>query len=347
MKYPKNLNKGDYIGICAPSEGITDKIDIKRLDEAIKNIKEMGYKVKETKSVRNNFKGRSTTAKKRAEEFMFLLEDPEVKMIIFAAGGDYLLEMIDYLDLEKIKKLEPKWMQGYSDNTGIEFIFNTNLEIPSIYCDNFKSYAMKPLYQNLKDAIKIAEGKNVIQNSFEKCEDLNKYLEEKDEKKEEENIKKGYNLTKKTKWENLNNEKEINIEGRMIGGCLDVISKIIGTKYDNVKNYTNKYSNDGIIWYLESFSTTSSELTRQLWQLKNSGYFENVNGIIFGRPLFFKEEYETTYDEAIKETLGNLNIPIIYNADIGHLAPQMAIVNGGIMKITSKNGKGTVIFEGK
>lgn len=342
MKYPKNLNKGDYIGICAPSDGITDKIDLEKLDEAIKNIEEMGYKVKETKSVRNNYKGRSATAKKRAEEFMNLLEDPEVKMIIFAAGGDYLLEMIDYLDLEKIKKLEPKWLQGYSDNTGIEFIFNTNLEIPSIYCDNFKSYAMKPLYQNLKDALKIAEGKNIIQNSFKKCEDTNKYLEEK-----EENINKGYNLTKKTKWENLNNEKEINIEGRMIGGCFDVISKIIGTKYDNVKNYINKYNKDGIIWYLESFSSTSSELTRLLWQFKNSGYFENINGIIFGRPLFFKEEYETTYKEAIKEVLGSFDIPIICNADIGHVAPQMAIVNGGLMQIKSKNGKGTVIFEGK
>lgn len=39
---------------------------------------------------------------------------------------------------------------------------------------------------------------------------------------------------------------------------------------------------------------------------------------------------------------GKLNIPIITGADIGHIPPQLAIMQGAILKITSKNGKGTV-----
>ena len=348
MKYPQNLKKGDTIGICAPSGGITKPEKQQRLDEAIKQLQEMDYKVIETESVRKEEKGRSTTAKKRAEEFMQLLENEEVKLIIFATGGDYLVEMLDYLDLEKIKTLEPKWMQGFSDITVIEFLLNTVLEVPSIYCDTIKSYAMKPLYRNLTDAIKIASGEKVTQKSFEKHEKVINDIEQAfavTGAEQMQNPNAGYDLTEKVEWKNIMGEKKIDIQGRMIGGCLDCVQRFFGTKYDNINAYIEKYKQDGIIWYLECFEMSSPELTRILWQMKNAGYFEHVNGIIFGRPLFFREDYETSFNEAVKEVIGDLGIPIICDADIGHVAPQMAIVNGVIMKIVSENGKGEVYYD--
>ena len=121
MNCPESLKKGDTIGICAPSGGLAKPEEQEILDEAIKQLKKLGYKVIETESVR-----------KREKEFMYLLENNQVKFILFATGGDYLFEIFDYLDLEKIKTLKPKWMQGYSDITGIEFLWNTVLDIPSI-----------------------------------------------------------------------------------------------------------------------------------------------------------------------------------------------------------------------
>ena len=55
-----------------------------------------------------------------------------------------------------------------------------------------------------------------------------------------------------------------------------------------------------------------------------------------------REDYEITEDEAILEAIGKLNIPIITGADIGHVPPQLAIMQGAILKITSKDGKGRV-----
>lgn len=348
MKYPKKLKKGDTIGICAPSGGITKIEKQQRLDEAIKQLKKMGYKVIETESVRKEEKGRSATAKQRAKEFMQLLENKEVKLIIFATGGDYLVEMLDYLDLEKIKTLEPKWMQGFSDITIIEFLFNTVLEIPSIYCDTIKSYAMKPLYKNLTDAIKIASGEQVRQQSFEKHEKVINDIEQAfgiEEEEQSQNPNAGYNLTEKTEWKNITGEKKIEVNGRMIGGCLDCVQRFFGTKYDNINTYIEKYKKDGIIWYLECFEMSSPELTRILWQMKNAGYFEYTKCIIFGRPLFYREDYNISFNEAVKKVIGNINIPIITGADIGHVAPQMAIVNGSIMKIISENGKGEIYYD--
>lgn len=333
MRYPENLKKGDTIGICAPSDGISEPKKIEKLNKAIMHLEEMGYKIIETKSVRNSNKGRSNTAEIRAKEFMELWENDDVKLIISATGGDFLCEMLEYLDWEKIKTLKPKWMQGYSDNTGISFLFNTMLEIPTMYCQTIKDYAMRPLHRNLTDALAIEEGKNVIQNSFEKYEGT---------WQGEENPNFTYNLTEKVEWKNICGGKEIVMKGRSIGGCLDSIQCYIGTKYDNVKNYIEKYKNDGIIWFLECFEMGTADLYRFLWQMKNSGYFKYCNGIIFGRPLFIRNDYDISFNQTIIDVLGDLNIPIITNADIGHVPPQLAIVNGAILEITSKDGKGKV-----
>ena len=334
MKYPEFLKKGDIIGICAPSDGIIDKDKILRLNEAIKNLNELGFRVIETESVRKSEKGRSASAKRRAEELMYLLENEDVKLIITATGGDFLIEIFDYLDLEKIKKLKPTWIQGYSNITVIEFIFNNLLEIPSMYCQTAKDYAIKPIFRSLEDSIKLMSGADVVQHSFEKYE--------KEWKSELENINEGYNLTEKVEWKNLNGESKIEFQGRCIGGCFDDIVNLIGTKYDNVRGYIDKYKEDGIIWFLEIFEMKTPEITRNIIQMKNAGYFNNCKGIIFGRPLFITEEYGISYIESIKDGMKNLNIPVIIDADIGHVSPQLAIVNGAILKITSENGKGIV-----
>ena len=155
MNYPDNLKIGDTIGICAPSCGIVKPEKILKLELAKKQLIELGYNVIETESVRTELRGRSATAKKRAEEFMELYKNPNVKLIIFATGGDFLCEMLEYIDLKELEQLKPKWIQGYSDITGLSFIFNTILDIPTMYSQSIKDYAMRPLFRSLKDTLKL------------------------------------------------------------------------------------------------------------------------------------------------------------------------------------------------
>ena len=391
MNYPEKLKKGDTIGICAPSGGIAEKEDILQLELAENQLRKMGYKIIETKSVRKETKGRSASGKERAKEFMELLENEEVKLIIFAAGGDFLIEIFDYLDFEKIKDLKPKWLQGYSDITGISFLFNTILDIPTMYCQTIKDYAMNPLFKNLTDALGIEEGEEIVQKSFEKYEkvvdfresienentendklNLKNNIEEKENTNSLENINdennlkkiegkenreiveiqkeenyleeltKTYELTEKVEWKNVTGEEKIQIKGRSLGGCLDCIKGYIGTKYDKVSEYVERHKKEGLIWFLEVFEMSTPEVYRTLWQMKNAGYFKYCTGIVFGRPLFIREDYETNFNDTVKEALQDLEIPIICDADICHVKPQLAIVNGAILEITSQNGKGTV-----
>ena len=50
------------------------------------------------------------------------------------------------------------------------------------------------------------------------------------------------------------------------------------------------------------------------------------------------------FEEAVLQAIGELDIPIIFDADIGHVPPQMTLINGAIVNIKSKNGKGEVSF---
>jgi muramoyltetrapeptide carboxypeptidase LdcA involved in peptidoglycan recycling len=143
------------------------------------------------------------------------------------------------------------------------------------------------------------------------------------------------------KWENITGDEEIEITGRLIGGCLDVLLNLVGTKYDNTVNFIEKYKEDGIIWYFDNCDLSSEEIIRAFWQLKESGWLKYVNGIVFGRSAT-EDGYYMSFKEAVYESLNYLNVPIIVNADLGHKAPRMTLINGSIATFKSKDGKGSL-----
>jgi muramoyltetrapeptide carboxypeptidase LdcA involved in peptidoglycan recycling len=49
-----------------------------------------------------------------------------------------------------------------------------------------------------------------------------------------------------------------------------------------------------------------------------------------------------SYEEAINRALPD--IPVIYDADIGHTVPSFTLINGAIATLQYRNGKGTIRF---
>jgi muramoyltetrapeptide carboxypeptidase LdcA involved in peptidoglycan recycling len=335
MLYPKFLAKDSIIGVTAPSDGNKKETDFIRLDNAKKQFLSKGYSVIETEHVRFSEKGRSADGKTRAAELMELIDDNNVDWIIAAKGGDYLMEMLSCLDFNRIKE-HPTWFQGFSDNTGITFTVTTNYDIATLYGCNFNDFGMEEWHKCLEDNLSILEGKKVKQTSFDFYED-GFY----DRVTGIEN----YRLDKQIIWRNYNTNGGVTVSGRLIGGCLDVLLNLAGTRFDKTAEFIQKYKDDGILWYLESFALNSDALTRGLWQLKEAGWFQYVKGFLFGRPAFFTPAYDIPYEEAVLSILGELNVPIILEADIGHKPPQMTLMNGAIAVVHSQNGKGSISFE--
>jgi muramoyltetrapeptide carboxypeptidase LdcA involved in peptidoglycan recycling len=337
VQYPKNLQKGYKIGVTATSAGFEEDVDIIRLENGIRHFNTLGYPVIETDNVRKNHKGRSSDGRTRAEELHKLWKDPKVRTIFAACGGDYLMEMLSYVDFDELRT-EPKWLQGFSDTTGILFTITTNLDIATIYSYNFGSFGMENWHCSLTDNVRILEGEELVQHSFAAFQDG--YRERVTGLEE-------FETDSEVEWKIVQpaGAKEVAIRGRAVGGCLDVLLNLVGTRFDKTKEFIQKYKSDKILWFLESFDLNSETLTRGLWQLKEAGWFEHAAGFIFGRPAMYGSSTDTGYEEAVLSVLKELNLPVILNADIGHKPPQLTMINGAIANLSCAGPKGSISFE--
>lgn len=331
MIYPKFIKEKDTIGITAPSAGCKDKIDRDKMLNAKEKIKNLGYEIRLTDNCKISKSIRSTDAITRARELENLYLDNDVKAIICLTGGEFLNEVLSVLRYDIIYN-NPKWIQGYSDPTGLLFTITTNLDIATIYASNFKAFSMQNWHKSLIDNFEILKGNIVTQNNFDLYE--NKQINN-------DTPYEIYNLDTKVNWKSIN-EKEIYIKGRLIGGCLDVLLNIIGTKFDKTKNFIEKYKNDGIIWYFDIYDKTNEDITRAMWQLKEAGWFNHTKAILFGRLIAEKTNIDLSFKQSLIDSLNELNIEIIYDLDLGHVPPRLTLINGALTEITYNNNKGII-----
>lgn len=335
MIIPKYLKAKDTIGVTATSNGIVDELKIKRTKNAALNLRNAGYEVVFTDNVfKADYRGSSSTGIEKAKQFNDLMANDDVSVVFAASGGDYLMEMLEYVDFNQIKKT-PKWFQGYSDNTGLIFPIVTKADVAAIYGCHMPDFGMKPWDKSVTDALGVLEGK------INKLESYDFY---ENDRHEYETGFEGYAKDKPVKWVNGRGEEKIEMSGRLIGGCLDVIAFIIGTQYDGTNEFIEKYKDDGIIWALETFNMEDVTLITHLWQMKNRGYFKNTKGFIFGRELMFQSYIGQNYQDAVMQVIGDLNVPVIFDADIGHKGPQFPLIIGAKAMIQSYDSKGIIEY---
>ena len=310
MIYPEKIKKGDTIGIISPSNGVKSK-KLKKFEKGIEKLNDYGYTVIEDQYVRNTENGVSSSAFNRSVEFDNAIKNKELKALIACSGGDYLIQIMNLIDFNQLKK-NTKWIQGQSDITPLLFYITTKLDIATVYSFNAKSFGDDSVPElMLKNNIEFLNGKTPKQIEYGYKID--------DDKVEQQ-------------WECITKEKEFN--GRLIGGCLDSLKDIIGTKYDCVKKFIKKYQEDGIVWYFDVAEMTNEDILRTMWQFKNAGWFVSCKAILFGRIENEINYTGTTLKDAINYNLFDLYIPIYINTDIGHTDPVHTLINGSIIKVT-------------
>lgn len=337
MKYPNRLKKKGQIGVVAPSSGFTDEKFLTMCENAKIKLEKLGYKINYSNSCFKDTNGRSNTPKIRAEEFYNMYTDNKNDIIISLSGGDYEMEMLDYLDLDKIKKTPKKLFCGFSDNTMLTFVLTTYCDIATVYGHNF--YEMGINHKVIEDYINFLQGKN---NELIEI----KNVEEKDESWKSSLPQLSYNCNYHNDWKIYpHNIKSVNETGMVIGGLLDNLTCICGTKYDKMKKFINKYKEKGFIWYIDICTLNPEEVKRSLWQLKNAGWFEYAKLIMIGRPIRQSDSYGKDYRENMYDELESLKIPIILDVNIGHIAPSYHMYNGAMANVTLKNNFGKIEYK--
>jgi len=333
MLFPDCLKKGDTIGVTATSSGLMNEIDAITLENASKNLGAIGYQIIETENVRKCNKLVSSTGKERAKEFYELYCNSKVKHIIASSGGEFLMEMIPYLDKYSLVGKKPKWVQGYSDTSLLLFYLTTKYNIATVHATNYGGYGRKEIHPAFLKTLEIISSNNPnVQESYEMYESSPIHWQE---GKEFELPK----LDSKVEYKNLYGKNKERIQGRLIGGCMDVLKTIIGTSYDNTQKFCSQFE-EGMVWYLENCEMSVCDLYRTLWQMREAGWFQNAKGFLIGRTLCQKFVHEFSYEDALHDALDELNVPVIYDIDVGHTQLQWTMINGSLADFEFENGKG-------
>lgn len=221
IRYPV-LNENAGIGVTAPSSGVPDVLHT-LVNQASKRLKSDGFSVTCGDTVWTEVKSKSAPSQIRADEFNRMIQDDRLDLIIPPWGGELLIEMLDRVDYERLPE---KWVLGYSDvsalllaitlKTGIATAHGTNLiDLRGEYSD--------PVTAMWQEALETRTGETVIQHSSEK------FQLTWDHDHPSPHV---FHLNEPTEWKTLTLSGEpALIEGRLLGGCIDVIHHLAGTPY--------------------------------------------------------------------------------------------------------------------
>ena len=321
MIFPKYLEKNSTIGITACSAGVLKKID--KYEKSISNVMKSGFNIVETDNVRTAgvVSSDKTT---RARELEELYMNNNVDIVAIASGGDFLYDMLNEIDFSILKD-NIKWLSGSSDPTSLLYILTTNYDIATIYSPcNMSGFSDEELHISYLNYFDIIRGILVKQEK-------NKYRESKSFSDE---------LNMENKW--LNISGDVDETGILIGGCIEVLKDIIGTKFDKTNKFLEKYKKDGYIWYFDVFSMASEDLYKTLLQFKNAGWFKYTKAILIGKVAFPNTFTDLSYEDAIRNALED--IKSVYEFDIGHVKPSFTMINGMKARVVSNDKEGYLDF---
>lgn len=340
VRFPAPLKPGDTIAITAPSTGVPAALHA-HLDCAKQALEQRGFTVLEGECLRTSYKNKSADKTLRARELMSFLTRPDIHAVMPPWGGDLAIEILELLDFSLLSQTQPKWFSGYSDLSTLHFPLTMLAGWATLHGPNLMELGSQQIDQTTQGIWSILEaprGSQVEQYASQYHQD-GPCLGCPD-------AKTGFRLTQPTRWKRLDGlHGNLEIHGRLAGGCLDTLARLAGTRFGNLPLFCEQHQQEGVILYLENVEMNPCELTRALYSLRLHGWFQAVSGILVGRhtaPDASTPEHQSQRD-ALNSALGDLPVPVLYDLDIGHIPPQLSLVNGALAAVYFQDNAGQVV----
>ncbi|MPM78959.1 putative murein peptide carboxypeptidase [bioreactor metagenome] len=150
---PPYLSIGDSIGIVNISSRIY--FSQEHCDSLIEVIRSWGFHIKLGKHLYDSSGGWFPVSdKERAADLQEMIDNPNIRAVIFFRGGYGAVRTLDYLNLMQLRKT-PKWLVGYSDLTTIHNALR-NIRVESIHATmpiSFKLNENDESANSLKEAL--------------------------------------------------------------------------------------------------------------------------------------------------------------------------------------------------
>lgn len=306
--YAKKLQKGNEIRVVAPSRSLSIVREAV-YNYALEYLQNKGYCITFSDNSYEMECADSASVQSKVVDLHNAFLDQNVKAILTSIGGFNTNQILEYIDYSIIKN-NPKIICGYSDITALLNAIYAKTGLVTYHGPHFCSFGFE-------------YNRDYTNDYFEKC--LVNNTE--------------YNIVPSIEAKDYNVVQEGDCEGIIIGGNLCTLNLLQGTEF--------MPELQDVILFLEDDNIMGDYFTREfdrnlqsLLQVKQS----RIAGIVFGR---FAEDCGLTVEvitQIVKSKKQLKNIPIIFNADFGHVFPFFTFPIGGIAYVSARKSMVNIII---
>ncbi len=230
----------------------------------------------------------------RLRELEAAITDPAAKAVVLARGGYGLLRILPFIDPEWLRRY-PKPIVGFSDGT-LLLAYAARAGVASVHGPVVTQLPRLP-----------AEDHQALFGLLERP---------------------GAGLL----LDELDAVVPGRVQGPLIGGNLEVFSRLLGTPF--------LPDLDGAVLFFEDIGERPYRVDRLITHLDLAGVFNAVSAVVVGE---FKDCGETKQssppvEEVLQERLGRLAIPVAFGAKIGHGDRNGSLPYGTLVELDTRHG---------
>lgn len=336
VRYPRPLRPGDRVGVTAPSSGVPAPLAA-RFEVALDDVRARGYEVV-VGACLDGSRHVSAPAADRARELTDMLLDPGIRAIVPPWGGETAIDLIPLLDWDALRDAEPTWVVGYSDMSTIITPLTLLTGVATVHGNNLMDtpYRVSDGLVSWLDLVAAPAGHTVEQTppgrhrtgSFD---DWEAFPESRD-----------FTLDATGGWTRLDGAGDLDVSGRLIGGCIETISNLSGTRYLDSTAFADASAPEGLLVYVEATGGDDAlEICRNLHGMRLGGFFDRANAVLIGR-ADTPAAASLTLHEAVVDALGGLGVPLLADVECGHVPPYLPLVNGALARVVHTPAHSTV-----
>ena len=256
-------------------------LDENVLKNTAKFFTELGYNIEISKSNSIQWGPFAGTPQERADDLHRMFVNPKIDAVMCARGGYGANRVLPLLDYDLIRK-NPKIFIGYSDITAYLTSITQKTNLVTFHGPMLTTYKKSWINYNYNLMNRVLTGENNI--NIEPPESLKTRI-----------------------------LKDGTASGPLWGGNMSLLINRLGT--------SDALNTNGVILFLEDIDEYLYSFERMLVQMRTSGMFDQINGLIIGELEDIRDQevrFGRGTDEIILDICGDLDIPIVSNFPCGH-----------------------------
>lgn len=265
----------------------------------------------------------SAPAADRASELTAMLTDPGIRAVVPPWGGETAIDLLPLLDWDRLREAEPTWLVGYSDISTLITPLTLLTGNATVHGNNLMDtpYRVPEGLSSWLDITAAPQGHRFTQAPPERHRAAGF-----DDYRERPEVRE-FTLDTPGRWTRLDGDGDVEVEGRLIGGCIETLCNLAGTPYGDTTAFARAHAPEGLLVYVEACEDNAFTICRNLHGMRLAGFFDRASAVLVGRTSA-PGRASLSQHQAVLDALGVLGVPIIADVECGHVPPYLPIVNG-------------------